>query len=385
MGNSIKLGRFLGVPVGFHWSLLAIAGLLTTSLAFGLLPDRGTAAAIVVAAVTVAAFFAAVLAHELAHSVVARHHGVEVRGITLWLLGGVARLDGEIPSARAEFRIAVAGPLTSLGIGAGLGALAVAFAAVDAPALVVGAVAWLAVVNGVLAVFNMIPAAPLDGGRVLASALWAHHGDRDRAMLGAARAGTVFGSLLVALGIVGVALGELTVWPALLGWFVISAAAAEARVANTRITLRGVRVADGMIPTVALPGWLTVDAFVDRFVDGSVPAFLVERWEGGGAGVVTLDALRTIPWAERGHTRVVELAVPIDDLRIASPNDDLGQVWTRGNGSMGLPHVVVVDHGRVVGLVPALAGRRAEMPPGSPKGLLRSAMPRLGRDPRSVS
>lgn len=351
MTNSIKLGRFLGVPVGFHWSLLVIAGLLTTNLAFGLLPDSGTATAVVVAALTAVAFFASVLAHELAHSVVARHHGVEVRGITLWLLGGVARLDGEIPSARAEFRIAVAGPLTSLGIAAGVGALAVAFAAVDAPALLVSAVGWLAVVNAVLAIFNMIPAAPLDGGRVLAAALWAHHGDRDRAMIGAARAGTVFGSLLVVIGIVGMMLGELTIWPALLGWFVISAARAEARVANIRLTLRGVRVADGMSPTVALPGWLTVDAFVDRYVDGSVPAFVVERWEGGGAGVVTLEALRAVPWAERGHTRVVELAVPIDDLRIASPDDDLGEVWTRARGAMRLPHVVVLDHGRIVGLV----------------------------------
>jgi len=352
MRASIHLGRFAGVPVGFHWSLLVIAGLLTTDLAFGLLPGSGTAAAVIVAALTVVAFFASVLAHEVAHAVVARRHGVQVRGITLWLLGGVARLDGDIPSAGAELRIAVAGPATSLGLAVGFGVLATAVAALDAPALVVSAIAWLAVVNAVLAVFNLAPAAPLDGGRVLAAALWAYHGDRERATIGAARAGTVFGWLLVVFGVSSFLTGgAIGLWPALLGWFLVNAAKAEAVHARVRRGLRGLTVADAMLPTTGLPGWLTVDAFLDRHVDGHTPAFVVERWEGGVAGVVTLDALRAVQPAERGHTRVVELAVPIEDLRTAAPSDDLAAVWGRPAARARLPHVVVLEHGRVVGLV----------------------------------
>lgn len=382
MRDSIRLGRFAGIPVGIHWSLLVIAGLLTFDLAFGLLPEGGTAAAVVVAAATVVAFFASVLAHELAHSVVARRHGVEVRGITLWLLGGVARLDGEIPTARAELQIALAGPATSVGLAAGFAVLSVAFAALDAPVLVVGAIAYLAIVNGVLAVFNMIPAAPLDGGRVLAAALWAHSGDREKGTIGAARAGRVFGSLLIGFGVWGVITGgPQGLWPALLGWFVLGAAGAEEQQATIRRELRGMHVADAMTPASGLPGWLTVDGFIDalaeRHVDASAPAFVVERWEGGVPGVVTLDALRAVPTVERAHTRVVELAVPVDELRTAGPNDDLAAVWGRPCARARLPHVVVFSQGHVVGVVTPEAIRylaeiktRARRGSSSPKRLL---------------
>lgn len=352
MGTTIRLGRIAGIPVGFHWSLLVIAGLLTADLASALGSDVSTGVAIAAAAVLAIAFFASVLAHELAHSVVARHHGVEVRGITLWLLGGVARLDGEIPSPGAQLRIAVAGPATSLGLGAAFGALAVSLGALDAPALLADSLMWLAIVNGIVGVFNLIPAAPLDGGRILGAGLWAAHHDRDRATLGAARVGVLFGWALVLLGVWGfVADQSFGLWPALLGWFVVVSAQAEARFAQVRMTLRGISVADAMSPSTGLPGWLTVEAFIERFVDGSVPAFVVERWEGGVAGVVTLDALRMVAAADRGHMRVVELAVPVESLRTAQPGDDLATVWGKPAPSARLPHVVVLSHGKVVGIV----------------------------------
>jgi hypothetical protein len=211
---------------------------------------------------------------------------------------------------------------------------------------------WLAIVNGIVGVFNLIPAAPLDGGRILGAGLWAAHHDRDRAMLGAARVGVLFGWALVLLGVWGfVADQSFGLWPALLGWFVVVSAQAEARFAAVRMTLRGISVADAMSPSTGLPGWLTVEAFVERFVDGSVPAFVVERWEGGVAGVVTLDALRMVAAADRGHMRVVELAVPVESLRTAQPTDDLATVWGKPAPSARLPHVVVLSHGKVVGIV----------------------------------
>src|SRR5262249_7926795 len=221
--SSIRLGRIFGIPVGLDWSLLVIAGLLTVSLAAdrfpAQFPGEPTAAYWAVGLATAAIFFASVLAHELAHSVVARGHGVRVDGITLWMLGGVAKLGGESPSPRAELLISAAGPATSLALAGLFGAGATVLAALGGPALRAPALAWLAVINAILAAFNLIPAAPLDGGRILASLLWFHHHNRNRAVATSAQVGVVFGWLLVGAGGVGwlAGLGFGGLWTALIG------------------------------------------------------------------------------------------------------------------------------------------------------------------------
>jgi Zn-dependent protease len=175
MKPTVRIGRIFGIEVGVHWSVLIIAGLLAVGLAGG---ERDVAVW-AVAIVAVGLFFASLLAHELAHSVVARRNGMQVTGITLWLLGGMAQLGGPMPSARAELKVAAAGPATSVLLGIGFLLAAIAGAASGLlSSLPVSALAWLAFVNVVLAVFNLIPAAPLDGGRILAGFLWARHGDR---------------------------------------------------------------------------------------------------------------------------------------------------------------------------------------------------------------
>src|ERR1700710_945628 len=174
MKPTVSLGRIFGIKVGVHWSVLVIAALL----AYGLTGGVGDVQLWIVALLAVVVFLGSLLAHELAHSIIARRNGMQVTGITLWLLGGVAQLGGPMPSAGAELRIAAAGPATSLGLGAVFFLLAVAGAASGVvSSLVVSAIGWLAFVNVVLAVFNLIPAAPLDGGRILAGALWKIHGD----------------------------------------------------------------------------------------------------------------------------------------------------------------------------------------------------------------
>ena len=240
MHESVRLGRLFGIPVGLHWSLLVILGLLTADLAVAL-PGDLTVAAVVVAALGAVALFASVLSHEIGHSIVARHHGVRVEGITLWLLGGIARLDGEIPTARAQFRIAVAGPLVSVALALGFAMFAALGDAMLVPAVLTGMLGWLALVNGVVAVFNLVPAAPLDGGRLLAAALWAHSGDQDQAQIGAAHAGQVFGWILIAFGFWAVlgGAGAAGLWPMLLGWFVLSMAEAEELAARVRREQRG--------------------------------------------------------------------------------------------------------------------------------------------------
>ncbi|HEX2681045.1 MAG TPA: site-2 protease family protein, partial [Candidatus Dormibacteraeota bacterium] len=202
MTTSIRLGRILGVEVGFNWTLVFFCALVAWTLATDVLPKEvgGYPALLywLVAAAGAVVFVACLLAHELSHAVVARRNGVKVSGITLWLFGGVARLDGEPSSARAEALIAGVGPLTSLGVAAL--ALGIAFAA-QPNALLSDVFLWLAYVNVALALFNLVPAFPLDGGRLLSAFLWWRAGSRQRGVHLAVRVGRIFAYLMIAGGV----------------------------------------------------------------------------------------------------------------------------------------------------------------------------------------
>src|SRR5215216_7132688 len=178
MGSSVRLGRIAGIEFGINWSWLVVFALIVWTLASGIFPSTnpGLSKATHIAMGIVAAFlfFLSILLHEFGHAFQARREGIEIDGITLWLFGGVARFKGMFPSAGAEFRIAIAGPLVSLAIGA---LFVLAAWLLDLPRAVDGVAAWLGFINLFLLLFNMIPALPLDGGRVLRSALWARSGD----------------------------------------------------------------------------------------------------------------------------------------------------------------------------------------------------------------
>ena len=230
MGENVRLGRVAGIPVGMNWSLLVVFVLITLTLAEGFsatvsgYPD---VAYWLVAITATLLFYACLLAHELAHSVVARRAGVPVHGITLWLFGGVSQLGGEAANADDLLRIALAGPLMSVTVGLVLSAVAVLVAVAGGPGLLVVTCGWLGGINLFLALFNLAPAAPLDGGRVLAALLWRRHGDRVRAAVSATRAGMTFGYVLIAVGVLvflaGGGIGGL--WFVFLGWFLLSAGA----------------------------------------------------------------------------------------------------------------------------------------------------------------
>ena len=191
---------------------------------------------------------ASILAHELSHASVAMHHGVKVEEITLWLFGGLARLSGQARDAGTELRIALAGPAMSAAIGAACVVLAAIGAVLGAPELLTATLGWLGLINVVLAVFNLLPGAPLDGGRVLTAILWRRSGDERLARQQAARAGQVVGQVLIALGVVELLLGAGIggLWLALIGWFLTTAAHAEEAQAQVATTFEGVRVGDVM-------------------------------------------------------------------------------------------------------------------------------------------
>jgi Zn-dependent protease len=252
MRESFRLGRIAGIPVGVNWTIGLIAMLLVSSLAGTILPLAApgltTTAYVTVGIVVAVGFFGSILAHELGHSVVAIRRGIPVDGITLWLLGGVARLRREPTDARTELLVATAGPATSVLLAVGFGAVAIGLDRTGF-GLSAAAVGWLASINLILAVFNLIPAAPLDGGRILAGILWLAHGDRDRAKWTATSAGRVLGVVMV-VGSVWALWADAGVgfWPLLLGMFVLSAANGERRVLEARRGLAGLVVRQVMSP-----------------------------------------------------------------------------------------------------------------------------------------
>src|SRR6201996_3226288 len=193
MRTTFSLGRISGIRIGVNWSVLLIVALLAYGLAVGEFPaaaPRHPVAEYVAAAlVTAVAYIGSLLAHELAHSLVARRNGVKVEGITLWLLGGGSRLQDNIKDPGAELRVAGAGPLTSLVLGGAFWLAAWGLHALGVRGVVVAAVAWLGGINLLLAVFNVIPAAPLDGGRLLQAVLWAITKDKLKAAMWSARSG----------------------------------------------------------------------------------------------------------------------------------------------------------------------------------------------------
>src|SRR6266550_3720193 len=273
MNENVSLGRIAGIHVGLNWSLLVVAGLIAWSLATGLLPAASpgqTSGAYWTAGIVSAfVYLACLLAHELAHSVVAMRRGVRVEGITLWLFGGVSRFSSESSSPGAQAWITFVGPLTSLLLGVVFFLAAVALGGARR-SLLPATLAWLGYINILLGVFNLLPAFPLDGGRILQSLIWLRTRDRLRATNIAARIGMVFAFIFIAYGLITFfAAGSLIggVWSIFLGWFLLSAARAEETGSLIRQALSGIRVSEVMTPNpVEAPDEVTVEEALHGYV-----------------------------------------------------------------------------------------------------------------------
>ncbi|MFV2101294.1 site-2 protease family protein [Micromonospora sp. LOL_024] len=357
MKASFRLGRIVGVPVGVNWSVLVIFALIWWGLSANLFPqsypDRSVLAYALAGLSAAVVFFLGLLAHEVSHAVVAKRNGLGVQGITLWLFGGVAELRGEPRSPGAELRVSGVGPLVSLIIGAFFGGIAMLLALAGVQGLLLGVMAWLGGINLLLAVFNILPAAPLDGGRLLHAAVWKATGDRTRASVVAARAGWILGVALIGFGLwrflTGAGVGGL--WLALIGWFLIGAATMEERQARLGSALRGMRVADVMTPQPqTASGELTVADFVNNYLFAYRHTALPLTADGRPVGLVTLDRVRGVPSDARASTTLESVACRADDLVIASPDEPLTDLLPRLNECADGRALVVVD-GRLVGIV----------------------------------
>lgn len=359
MQDSLKLGRLGGVKVGINWTLFALAALVAYFLATeklpGEVPNYQHSAYWLAGALTAVALLAGVLVHEAAHAIAARRAKMRVDGITLWFMGGVTRIEGDARNPLTELIIALVGPLASGALG-GISLLLSVFAQDAGWHLAAGSLAWLGAINLLLGIFNLVPASPLDGGRVLHGFLWWATKNRWLATRLTAGAGMLLGGACVFAGLLvfddkdaldGVVL-------LMMGWFVLAAAKREQLAGRAQYVLGDVRVSDIMRPAIIAPGWLTVNAFWNEWVTPYPEAsFLLERWAGDGwAGVVTAQQLAAVLPGSQGSVRAQDLAVPLSGWPPAEGQSALGPsqpaLAIAGRSGVALP---VEDHGAVVGVV----------------------------------
>lgn len=359
MQAHLRLARIQGIDIGLHYSWIFIGILITVSLAAHFStthPEWQAAGAWGAAIITGILFFATLIAHELSHSMVARARGLPVRSITLFALGGVAQIEKEAADARTEFWMAIAGPLMSVTIGAVLLGIAAATGwtpgaetATPFEAIIV----WLGYINIALAVFNMIPGFPLDGGRVLRSIIWGVTGDAEGSTRIAARVGQVVAGAFILYGlfsfVTGAGFGGL--WIALIGWFLLEAASASyAHVEVTR-GLRGVRAADLMsTDCIRVDAGENLRDFVEeRLLRSGRRCFLVER-DGRLAGLVTIAELKQVNRSDWDRLRVEDAMRPLAELRTIGPDTPASEtleIMSRNDVNQ-LP---VVSNGRIDGIV----------------------------------
>lgn len=355
MIGSLKLGKIAGIEIGVHWSWLFIFLLITWSFAGGILehffPEWSDVQRWVAGAVVSLIFFASILLHELSHAFMARRYDIEVKGITLFVFGGVASLGREPQSAQQEFAIAIVGPLTSLGLAA-LFAAGYGVLRVPAPGIA-GISAHLAIINAIIAVFNMVPGFPLDGGRVFRSLVWWRSGNLLAATRTASRTGEGVAYLLMGLGVVFLFLGNLIsgVWFILIGMFLRNASTASYEHVLADMALRGITAAEAARTDYQpVPPDISLQELVDRYVlSRSVRCFPVVRGEEL-VGMITLTDIRRLPREHWPYASVSSAMTPLERVRAVPPREELRRVM-QIMGEADVNQVPVVEGRTLLGIV----------------------------------
>jgi Zn-dependent protease/CBS domain-containing protein len=374
--SGVRLGRFFSVEVVADWSLLIIFGLVLFSLGGSLFPHwhPSWSAMLTWAVATAAAvlFFLSVLAHEMSHALVARAQGMPVRRITLFMFGGMAHLEGEPSSPRAEFLMAIVGPITSIVIG--MAATAGAYASIGSEATsllmtqpekgmaAIGPFAtillWLGPINVLLGFFNMIPGFPLDGGRVLRSILWWATGDLKRATFWASGVGRFFGLLLMVSGVAMVFGFQIPIfgtgivpgfWLVLIGWFLRSAAQGSYQQLLLRQSLEEVTAGQLMRSQIAkVPSDISVQSFIDDYVFELEQRFFPVSEGNRFVGMVSSGDAKAVPADERQTTPVRSIMTPASEVKTLSPDDPV----LDGLSAIARQGVIpVVRAGEILGLL----------------------------------
>jgi Zn-dependent protease/predicted transcriptional regulator len=359
MQANIKLGRIFGIEVGLHYSWLIIALLVTLSLRGQFQaanPQWGVAVIWATAIATALLFFASIVAHELSHAAVAKANGLPVKAITLFALGGVALIEKEAKDAKTEFWLGIVGPIASVVIGFTCLVLmmALGWAPSIAPETPLAAMLmWLGVINIVLAIFNMIPGFPMDGGRVLRAVVWWVTGDPVRATRIATRAGSVVGFGLIIFGIFRFfgGAGFDGLWLVFIGWFLLDAARASRAQLETSESLRGVRVGDVMTPNCpVIDSRSNLQTFVhDHLLRTGHRCFVVEE-QGRITGIITPHQLKGFERAKWPYTTVDAVMLPLERLHTVDPHTLVTEALEM-MGREDVNQLPVVRDGSVAGII----------------------------------
>jgi Zn-dependent protease len=343
--------RLAGLPIRLTpgAQLLAMLTVLAGALILpDLAPGRPAVGYLAATAVLVAGLLASLIVHELAHAVVARSHGAPADEIRIGFFGGTVHGRHEYATPRGLWRAAAAGPASSLVFAAACLGVTFGLAGLDAGRLPVVVFAGLAWFNAVLAILNLLPGAGMDGGRLVQALAWARSGDRARAVVTAARTGQGAGVLLIAGGVAAVALGYLVgIWLGLIGLAMLGASRAQAREVLAITALAGLRVRDvlpGPGSAAAIPGWQTVQSFVDGGppADGTAAAygrpglgasgaaaFPLRDFEGHASGVLTLSQLALVPADRWDQLRLTDVATPPGQVVTTTLDEPMGQLLAR--------------------------------------------------------
>ena len=355
---SLRIGRFFGIPVEINPTWFIIFALVAASLAFSTYPGDprfsgwGTAGYLAAGLATALLFFASVVFHELSHSLVAKSGGLKIERVTLFIFGGVAQMSEEPRTPGSELVMAVAGPAASFVLSAVFFGLTVFARALEAPSWLWGPLAYLAGVNLLVAVFNLLPGFPLDGGRVLRAILWAASHDQLKATRWAARSGQVIGYLMVALAVFGVLRGTLDfIWFGLIGWFIATLAesAYQRQLASSRLALFTVREAMSPTPLLA-PGEITLEQLAHDYVLGGRHSRYPVILDGKVVGLVSLARAKAVPRAGWETTRVADVADRDLESLVIDIGAPLESALPRLAGeSPGA--LLVLEQGRLVGIL----------------------------------
>ncbi len=355
IGQSVRLTTIRGIEIGVHYSWFIIFFLITFSLTTRFASEHPHWTEVehyAVGVVTSLLFFASILIHELAHSFVALARGIPVRAITLFVFGGVAQIGREPDSPLTEFQIAIAGPIASALLAVAFGGVShVAGDQFDHVAALGG---WLAAINLMLAVFNLVPGFPLDGGRIFRAALWRYTGSFSTATRIAAGSGQIVGYGLI-LG--GVWTGLVTgiwfngLWLAFIGWFLLNAAQESVLQVSVRSVLTGVRAEDIMsrdCPTV--PGRISLAELVHEHILRTGQRYFLVSQNGRLEGLVTLHQVKAVPQVRWTEVSVGEAMTPLSRLRVVAPETPILEVLQVMEGD-DINQIPVAKAGRLLGMI----------------------------------
>jgi len=352
MGGGFSLGKIFGIEVRLHFSWFIIFILVIVSLVY---PNWSRSLSWVIGIITSLLFFASVLAHELAHSLVGRANGVPIRSITLFIFGGVARMTKEVTKASAELKMAAAGPACSLAIGGLFGLIWLLTKGTVSS--IAEMTSWLAWINVAVAVFNMIPGFPLDGGRVFRSLVWRFTGNYQRSSQIATWLGRSVAYAFILSGILIVFLHPFGLswfdglWIAFIGWFLDNAASASYHQVQRREALRELTASQMMTSDYAIvPPNITINQLVQGYVlVKGYHLFLVGE-EGRFKGILTLQGIKSVPQSSWDMTLVEKIAVPVDRLKAATPEQDALSVMEQMDEN-DINQMPVISENRVIGLI----------------------------------